>query len=72
MKALDFEAPLDELYSKIDELKRLSSEGQVDLSNEIQKIEERAEVMKTQVYSNLTPSQIIQMRVIRIVRIPCL
>ena len=39
MKALDFEAPLDELYSKIDELKRLSNEGQVDLSSEIKKIE---------------------------------
>ena len=49
MKALDFEAPLDELYSKIDELKRLSNEGQVDLSAEI-KIEARAETMKEQVF----------------------
>ena len=60
MKALDFEAPLDELYSKIEELKRLSNEGQVDLSSEIQKIEKRAEIMKEQVFSNLTPTQIIQ------------
>lgn len=60
MRALDFEAPLDELYSKIEELKRLSNEGQVDLSSEIQKIEKRAEKMKAQVFSNLTPSQIIQ------------
>ena len=39
MKPLDFEKPLDALYSKIDELRRLSDEGQIDLSDEIVKIE---------------------------------
>ena len=60
MKALEFEKPLDELYSKIDELRTLSKEGQVDLSEEIAKIEKRAEKLKKEVFSNLTPNQVVQ------------
>ncbi|MDA1353615.1 MAG: acetyl-CoA carboxylase carboxyltransferase subunit alpha [bacterium] len=60
MQTLDFEKPLSELYNKIDELKRLSEEGNVDLSNEIEKIEERAEKLKKEVFSNLTPRQVLQ------------
>ncbi len=60
MKPLDFEKPLDALYSKIEELRRLSDEGQIDLSDEIEKIEKRAELLKKEVFSNLTPQQILQ------------
>ena len=60
MKPLPFEEPIDELYAKIEELKQLSDEGQVDLSSEIKRIEERAEKMRKEVFANLKPSQIIQ------------
>lgn len=60
MHTLDFEKPLSELYNKIDELKRLSEEGNVDLSSEIAKIEKRAGKLKEEVFSNLTPRQILQ------------
>ena len=57
---LDFEKPLDELNQKIIDLRRLSSEGDVNLSNEISQIEKRAEKLKLEVFSNLTPKQILQ------------
>ncbi|MGC6367784.1 MAG: acetyl-CoA carboxylase carboxyltransferase subunit alpha [Candidatus Marinamargulisbacteria bacterium] len=60
MKSLDFEKPLDDLYQKIDELKQLSDEANVDLTKDISAIEARAEEMKTEIYASLTPAQIIQ------------
>lgn len=59
-KLLEFEKPIFELYSKIDDLKRLGSEGQMDLSAEIEKIEQRAERLKQEIYNNLLPNQILQ------------
>ena len=60
MKSLDFEKPLDELYTQIDELKRLSSESNIDLSDDIANIEKRAQSMKKDIYPSLTPGQILQ------------
>ena len=60
MKLLSFEKPLAELYDKISQLKKLSAEGNIDLSNEIEKIIKRAEQIKKEIYANLTPFQIVQ------------
>ncbi len=60
MKILDFEKPIHELYDKINELKKLSGEGQIDIVEEISKIEKRAEFMEQQIYQNLTANQIVQ------------
>ena len=60
MKPLDFERPLDALYTKIEELKQLSEESDIDLTDDIKTIEARADKMKKQIYQSLTPSQIIQ------------
>ena len=60
MKPLEFEKPLDDLYTKIDELKQLSEESNIDLTKDIEAIEKRAEKMKEDIYSSLTPAQIIQ------------
>ena len=60
MKSLDFEKPLDDLYEKIEELKLLSNDSNIDLTKDISKIEKRAEKMKKEIYDSLTPSQIIQ------------
>ena len=60
MKPLDFEKPIDELYQKIDELKELSSESNIDLTKDIEKIEKRAEKLKKEIYLSLTPAQVIQ------------
>lgn len=59
-RALDFEKPLVELCDKIDQLKKLSIEGDIDLSAEIEKIEKRAEKVKKDIYANLSPNQVVQ------------
>ena len=58
---LDFEKPIIDLYDKIEQLKDLSEEGNIDLKSEILKIEKRAEKLKIEIYNQLTPSQIIQL-----------
>jgi acetyl-CoA carboxylase carboxyl transferase subunit alpha len=60
MKPLDFEKPLTELYAQIEQLKELSQQSNLDLSAEIVKIEKRAHQLKIDIFSNLTPLQIIQ------------
>lgn len=60
MRFLAFEAPLQELYEKISDLRKLSDSGEIDLSIELSRIEERAEGLKKEIYSNLKPNQIIQ------------
>jgi len=60
MKKLEFEAPLTELYEKIEQLRSLSTAESIDLNSEIQKIEKRAEVLRKKIYSELTPTEVIQ------------
>lgn len=57
---LDFEKPVEELYEKIEQLKRLSKDEKMDLSLEISRIEARAEKLKEDIYANLSAFQIIQ------------
>ncbi len=59
-KALDFEKPIEELYQKIDELKKLSKDEKINLNSEIDKIETRAEKLTKQIFSNLAPFQVVQ------------
>lgn len=59
--ALDFERPLLELEKKIDELKALSSGGSTDLSSEIGKLEKKAKKLQTEIFSDLSRWQIVQM-----------
>lgn len=60
MNGLSFERPLQDLYEKIDQLKELSSGKDIDISEEISKIEQRAKRLKDDIYHNLGPHQIIQ------------
>ncbi|MNK69658.1 Acetyl-coenzyme A carboxylase carboxyl transferase subunit alpha [compost metagenome] len=57
---LDFEAPILELEEKIEEFKRLATESEGDLSQEITLLEERAFNIRRAIYENLTPIQRIQ------------
>lgn len=59
-KPLEFEKPIYELYTKIEELKKLALDGNIDLKDEIQKIEKRAEFMREEIYKNLSANQIVQ------------
>ncbi|MFC1568555.1 acetyl-CoA carboxylase carboxyltransferase subunit alpha [Candidatus Margulisiibacteriota bacterium] len=57
---LAFEKPLQELYEKLDELRKVSAEGKMDMSEEIRLMEKRIESMRREIYSKLTPFQIVQ------------
>jgi len=59
--ALDFERPLIALESKIAELKDLSGGARVDFSEEIQKLEKKAKKLQAEIFSDLTPWQIVQL-----------
>lgn len=54
---LDFEKPLVELETKIEELKSFSKEKGIDLSEEIKTLQIRAETLKKDIFGNLTPWQ---------------
>jgi acetyl-CoA carboxylase carboxyl transferase subunit alpha len=54
---MSFEQPLEELRTKIDELKRFGAEKGIDFSDEIAKLEERYQKLEDEIYSNLTASQ---------------
>ncbi len=54
---LEFEKQLEELETKIEELKRLSDGKEIDLSSEIKKLEKKAKELRNDIFSNLTPWQ---------------
>ncbi len=57
---LEFEKPVYELYEKIDELRRLTMDSNIDLSAEIETMEKRSQALREQIFSDLTPTQILQ------------
>ena len=59
--ALDFERPLIELEKKIEELKALSSGGTADFTSEISKLEKKAKKLQTEIFSDLSRWQVVQL-----------
>jgi acetyl-CoA carboxylase carboxyl transferase subunit alpha len=59
--ALDFERPLIELEKKIEELKELSRSGSADFAAEISRLEKKARKLQTEIFSDLTRWQIVQL-----------
>jgi acetyl-CoA carboxylase carboxyl transferase subunit alpha len=58
---LDFERPIAELEQKIDELCQLQSEGDVSITEEVKKLREKVKTMTVNIFSKLSPKQIVQM-----------
>ena len=58
---LDFEKPLCELESRIEQIKNLALENQVDVSSEISQLENRAQQLRQEIFSTLTPGQRLQL-----------
>lgn len=54
---LEFEKPIEELESKIEELKRISDGKDMNISGEIKKLEKKAKEMLIDIYTRLTPWQ---------------
>ncbi len=55
---LDFEQPIAELETKIDELRYVQTESAVDISEEIDQLGKKSQQLTKDIYSNLTPWQI--------------
>lgn len=58
---LDFEKPLEELETKISELKRLSDGKELDIASEIKRLEKKAKELRSEIFANLTPWQKVLM-----------
>ena len=58
---LDFEKPLIELESRIDQIRELAAENGVDVSDQIRQLETRAMQLRQEIFSSLSPSQRLQL-----------
>nr|CUM60340.1 acetyl-CoA carboxylase, carboxytransferase, alpha subunit [Planktothrix agardhii] len=58
---LDFEKPLVELESRIDQIRQLANENGVDVSDEILQLEARASQLRQEIFSGLSPLQRLQL-----------
>lgn len=57
---LEFEQPIAELESKIEELRFVQDDSAVDISEEISRLQKKSEELTKTIYSKLTPWQISQ------------
>ena len=57
---LEFEKPIVELQTKMNELKKFSDEQNIDVQNEIKNMEDKISSMKNDIYKNLSPWQKVQ------------
>lgn len=56
----DFEQPIADLESKIEELRFAQEDSAVDISEEITRLQQTSEILTASIYANLTPWQISQ------------
>ncbi len=60
MSQLDFEKPILELEGKIAELRHVNSDDEVNIAEEITRMQSKADKLLKQTYSKLTPAQKVQ------------
>ncbi|KTD05417.1 acetyl-CoA carboxylase carboxyltransferase subunit alpha [Fluoribacter gormanii] len=58
---LDFEQPIEELNQKIEALRMIGHDNEVNLSDEIARLQAKCSELTSQVFSNLEPWQVAQM-----------
>lgn len=54
---LEFEKPIGELEQKIEQLRMVSGDSAVDISEEVNKLQEKSDALTASIYSKLTPWQ---------------
>ncbi|MCK6372414.1 MAG: acetyl-CoA carboxylase carboxyl transferase subunit alpha, partial [Gammaproteobacteria bacterium] len=57
LKFLDFEQPIAELEAKIDELRFVGDDSEINISDEIERLKEKSEALTRSIFSNLTSWQ---------------
>jgi acetyl-CoA carboxylase carboxyl transferase subunit alpha len=58
---LDFEQPIAELEAKIEELRHVGSDSEVNINDEIARLQAKSRQLTTSIFANLTPWQITQL-----------
>lgn len=58
---LDFEKPLSELEARIDQIRELAEDQDVDVSDQIRQLEARAVQLREEIFNSLSPSQRLQL-----------
>lgn len=58
---LDFEKPLCDLEARINQIRELAADNNVDVSEQIAQLEARADQLRKEIFSTLTPSQRLQL-----------
>lgn len=61
MQFLDFEQPLEELYTQMNKLKEMSAKNNVDMDTTIKELEASIEKTRKKIYNDLTPWQRVQL-----------
>ena len=57
---LDFEQPVAELEARIEELRYVQDDSAVDISEEIQRLQKKSQVLTREIYAKLSPWQVAQ------------
>ena len=57
---LDFEKPLEALNERMDEIRSLAAQNDVDVTDQLRTLEERAIQLREEIFSNLSPMQELQ------------
>ncbi len=61
LKFLDFEQPIAELEAKIEELRKVEFDNEINISDAIQQLEEKSEALTSSIFSKLSDWQISQL-----------
>jgi acetyl-CoA carboxylase carboxyl transferase subunit alpha len=61
LQFLDFEQPIAELEAKIEELRFLGDDSELNIAEEIEKLRDRSRTLTTSIFASLTPWQITQL-----------
>ena len=61
MTFMDFETPLEALYEQLEKLKEVGEKGELDMSDMVRELERKIEVRRSEIFSNLTGWQKVQL-----------
>jgi len=61
MNFLEFEQPIAELQAKIEELRLVGDDNEINIQDEIKRLEKKSKSLTESIFSNLTPWQISQL-----------
>ena len=61
MQFLDFEQPIAELEAKIEELKFLGDDSDINIAEEVKRLQAKSRALTTSIFASLTPWQVAQL-----------